>query len=72
MAARHCCVPFVVLTGLYKLCPLYPYPRDMDMYSNFEVIVAEGLPFGNGRYMADRLSKASAVLEFLCFCVLVI
>lgn len=35
LAARHYSVPFVVLTGLYKLCPLYPYPSDMDMYCNF-------------------------------------
>ena len=35
MAAKQYSVPFVVLTGLYKLCPQYPYPADMAMYSSF-------------------------------------
>jgi len=28
LAAKHHSVPFVVCTGLYKLCPLYPYDQD--------------------------------------------
>ena len=28
MAAKHHSVPFVVCTGLYKLCPLYPFSQD--------------------------------------------
>lgn len=28
LAAKHHAVPFVVCTGLYKLCPLYPYDQD--------------------------------------------
>ena len=28
LAAKHHSVPFVVCTGLYKLCPLYPFSQD--------------------------------------------
>lgn len=28
LAAKHHSVPFVVCTGLYKLCPLYPFDQD--------------------------------------------
>ena len=40
------------------------------LISRFEVLVAEGLPSGNGRYMADRLSKvfsSSFSFSFLSF-----
>ena len=55
MAAKQYSVPFVVLTGLYKLCPQYPYPADMDMYSSFRSPAGKrgegwGGPKGRGFY----------------------
>jgi len=35
-AARHHSVPFIVCTGMYKLSPIFPYPKDVDSYSNLQ------------------------------------
>lgn len=43
LAAKHHSVPFVVCTGLYKLCPLYPYDQDTfnELRSPSEVLKFE-------------------------------
>jgi len=49
LAAKHHSVPFVVCTGLYKLCPLYPYDQDTfnELRSPSEVLKFESFLFSS-------------------------
>ncbi|GFZ10726.1 NagB/RpiA/CoA transferase-like superfamily protein [Actinidia rufa] len=55
LAARNCAVPFVVVAGIHKLCPLYPHNPEIllnDMRSPSELVefgeFSNGMDYGIG------------------------